>query len=738
MPPRKILVLTASSTDAERIRTDREMQTIQERLQQAAQRNRFSVVFRCAQPGKLLAVIEDEQPEIVHFSGHSTPEGLFFEDESGNNSQLIPTTVLALVFSHVRGIRCVLLNACHSDVHARAISQYVPYTIGMEGAILDKSAIAFSEAFYRGLGRGKSIESAFKRGYINALLCSPNEAPKLFRRNTPGFIAISLSLCQYLFLTTLEISRRLGNWLNSFLPSRRSFRFLSTAISIILAILIAGFILDALMNHETPGNSAVPAPRMSFGEKILLEDEGGNCNLSPPLLQNFNDAKEEGRRQMEQAMGSTQSKQLSYTKAAEQFDKALGECRNAPETRIYYNNANIGWEEAWTIAVVVPATESSDNAPGRASAMLRGFAQAQETFNAEASRSDGKKLRLLIIDDLDDPDTAKKIASDLVAEKHKYVAVVGHWTSNTSLAAAPIYSNGKLVFITPISITEKLAGYTYVYRVNATSKEGAGALAGYIRTAFLGNSSSPRKVIVFYDSQNEYSNELKLNFIKEVRAVQKSFGDELFFQFFRYFDPVVKQTVDLSSEADLSKFIDQTDFNQLKNEGVILALFPAFKSLDQALRVAETSKNNLPMLGDMANLYSTRTLEKGDFTQDMVLAPSWNVDCDPNSSFARESRRFWAIDENKGWVVDVNWATAMSYNAVQAVLQALRDSPDPQTIREKLDGDIFVGADRQRFRFYKGDADTKVWLVKVDRSISLSSPYKFVPIKLIDGGQCQN
>jgi AAA-like domain len=58
--------------------------------------------------------------------------------------------------------RCVLLNACYSEVQARAIAQHIPYVIGMNQAIGDTAAREFAVGFYDALGAGRDIEFAYR------------------------------------------------------------------------------------------------------------------------------------------------------------------------------------------------------------------------------------------------------------------------------------------------------------------------------------------------------------------------------------------------------------------------------------------------------------------------------------------------------------------------------------------------------------------------------------------------
>ena len=81
-------------------------------------------------------------------------------------------------------MRCILLNACYSEIQAIAISEHIDYVIGMNNAIDDKAAIAFAIGFYQGLGAGRTIESAYKLGCAQVRLQGIPEhlTPVLVRR----------------------------------------------------------------------------------------------------------------------------------------------------------------------------------------------------------------------------------------------------------------------------------------------------------------------------------------------------------------------------------------------------------------------------------------------------------------------------------------------------------------------------------------------------------------------------
>ncbi len=161
-----ILVLSAQPQGANPLRLDEEVRELRRGLERSRHRDDFRIEQRSALTAQdLRRALIDCQPQIVHFSGHGVGEdGLVFENEVGQ-IQLVSGTAIAQLFSIFADvIECVVLNACYSEVQAKAIAQYVPHVIGMKQAIGDRAAIEFSIGFYDGLLGGRSIRDAYKLG----------------------------------------------------------------------------------------------------------------------------------------------------------------------------------------------------------------------------------------------------------------------------------------------------------------------------------------------------------------------------------------------------------------------------------------------------------------------------------------------------------------------------------------------------------------------------------------------
>lgn len=163
----KILFLGASPIDEVRLRIDEEQRDIEHGLKLATLRDQFELKSQWAVTTKSLQqAILDEEPTIVHFSGHGSTSGIAIEDSLGN-ARLIENDALGSLFElFSEKIECVVLNSCHSESQAKEIAKHIPYVIGMKNSINDKTAIAFAVGFYTALGAGKDIPFAFKMGTV--------------------------------------------------------------------------------------------------------------------------------------------------------------------------------------------------------------------------------------------------------------------------------------------------------------------------------------------------------------------------------------------------------------------------------------------------------------------------------------------------------------------------------------------------------------------------------------------
>ncbi len=134
----------------------------------------------------------------------------------------------------------------------------------------------------------------------------------------------------------------------------------------------------------------------------------------------------------------------------------------------------------------------------------------------------GRRLELRIVDDSGRADVAIRVARVLVDDP-AVVAVVGHLTSGTSLAAARVYGEGRrpVVMISPSASSPDLSGVNpFVFRVCPTDLSHGAQLARYARQTL----GARRAGIIYID--DDYGRGLRLSFAAEFRRLGGTVVDE--------------------------------------------------------------------------------------------------------------------------------------------------------------------------------------------------------------------
>ncbi|MCU0542353.1 MAG: ABC transporter substrate-binding protein [Oscillatoriaceae cyanobacterium Prado104] len=444
---------------------------------------------------------------------------------------------------------------------------------------------------------------------------------------------------------------------------------------------------------------------------------GRRSNFSNPLPENATDAKPEignsvrssdaigqrlssGKKQLVPG-SSTTAKQSAikvfasgdYSAAIADFESSLRTNRNDPEALIYLNNARIGDRKAYGIAVAVPVSTNT----GIALEILRGVAQAQNEINQKGGIN-GTFLQVTIASDDDSPEIASQVAGAL-AQNPDILGVVGHFSSDTTLAASKIYQQNQLVAISPTSTSVQLSGVgNNIFRTVPSDRFAANALCRYMLAKL-----QKRSAAVFFNSSSSYSKSLKNEFTTAVYAD----GGQIVSEFdlgnsnFNAADSV-QQAIDKGAEA--------------------IMLASNASTIDQALQVVQANNKRLPLLaGDSA--YTAKTLQLGGAqATDMVLAVPWHILADPQSNFPQTSKQLWSGE--------VSWRTALAYDATQALIAGLERNPTRTGIQKTLSASAFsaTGASGAIQFLPSGDRNRAVQLVTIQPGNRTSYSYEFVPI----------
>lgn len=181
-----ILFLAANPKDTPQLRLDEEVRTIDEKLRQASLREKFDLKSHWAvRTTDIIDAMLRHAPDIVHFAGHGTKGDLVFENKAGL-SQPVSPEALAMLFEAAEGVRCVVMNACYSDLHADSVTKVVDCVMGMRAPISDEAALSFASGFYRSLGDGKTVQRAFNFGKAQIMLDGGDEQKTPHLRTRKG------------------------------------------------------------------------------------------------------------------------------------------------------------------------------------------------------------------------------------------------------------------------------------------------------------------------------------------------------------------------------------------------------------------------------------------------------------------------------------------------------------------------------------------------------------------------
>ncbi len=168
MATKTILIVAANPSDTGQLRLAAEVRDITEGLALSSRHHTFKIVNKWAvRPKDLQRAVLQHSPEFVHFSGHGVGEaGILLENDAGE-AQQVSGEALSLLFSLCPSVKCVLLNACYSEVQAEAIAEHVDYVVGMSNTIGDRAALKFAVGFYDALGFNRTVPDAYRFGRVS-------------------------------------------------------------------------------------------------------------------------------------------------------------------------------------------------------------------------------------------------------------------------------------------------------------------------------------------------------------------------------------------------------------------------------------------------------------------------------------------------------------------------------------------------------------------------------------------
>ncbi|MEM6448857.1 MAG: ABC transporter substrate-binding protein [Cyanobacteria bacterium P01_D01_bin.105] len=371
-----------------------------------------------------------------------------------------------------------------------------------------------------------------------------------------------------------------------------------------------------------------------------------------------------------------------YATAERELTATLAEQKNDPEALISLSNAKIADGEAYTIAAAIPANKEF---LGPALEIMRGVAQAQREIN-EAGGINGIPLKILIAGDKGAAAESFQTASELVANE-TVLGVVGHYSSDMTLAAAEAYETGQLPVISPTSTAEKISeAGDYVFRTVPSDRLAAAALARYVL-----NELNKTKAAVFYTADSAYSRSVRTEFTTELL----SNGGEVIADF-------------NVTEAGFSAGQALQDAKGAGAEVIMLALTEATDSA--SLQILSVNQGELPAVGG-DSLYDFDILDVGrEDAIGLTVSVPWHILSYQQTPFVQASQVLWGAA--------VNWRTVTAYDATVTLAAAIsQGGPTRQGIVEALSQSGFTvdGATNTVKFFPSGDRNQPSQLVTVTK-----------------------
>ena len=171
----KILFMAANPKNTQSLNLNTEYRTLQQEMRQGSQRDDYEwlpPIFAATLTAMMRGL--NQQPNVIHFSGHGLNKGLVLEDENAY-AQVVSNDMLDLLFKDLKGVvDIIVLNCCYSTAQAEFLSRIGCYVLGYNTPVGDKIAQSFAKGFYLGLSDGKNFMNALNAGRVLAM----GEQPK--------------------------------------------------------------------------------------------------------------------------------------------------------------------------------------------------------------------------------------------------------------------------------------------------------------------------------------------------------------------------------------------------------------------------------------------------------------------------------------------------------------------------------------------------------------------------------
>jgi ABC-type branched-subunit amino acid transport system substrate-binding protein len=371
-----------------------------------------------------------------------------------------------------------------------------------------------------------------------------------------------------------------------------------------------------------------------------------------------------------------------YEKATILFAKATNGDITDPVSRIFYNNAKARQrakkmnkpnsffifdffsQRSQTLKLAV--VTSIDSYEIGAKEVLRGVADAQEDFNSHQSYADSL-MEIVIANDGNEPEAAKKVAQDLLADS-TILGIMGHYASENTQKALEEYKKEEIAIVSSTSSSSILKGVNF-FRTIGNTKEAAKEYVMGIE------KSRSKNIAIFFVKGSEYSEQLKSDFMeaygKKIRDAPKISEVQMI------------DTIDIiDTEFDVKTKVT-TILNYSQPTAVLIFTSVGTNSL--GLEIAkEFTKNN--KYGKNIKLFVSMALSEtevqnrasSDLAKEiqMVRPCTYNEKPGFDNSYIKGSQIEGKKEEGAlaRWnLKEINWRTVTSYDAIRVFGKTFTD-----------------------------------------------------------------
>ena len=338
--------------------------------------------------------------------------------------------------------------------------------------------------------------------------------------------------------------------------------------------------------------------------------------------------------------------------AQKSFQQAKNTAPYDPIPLIYSNNAKaLSRSKSYKLAVVVPVDTHEETARN----MLRGVASAQKEFNEGRSDSDLPLLEIIIANDKNNREISQKVAQQLLNKE--VLAIIGHRSSGSSIAAADVYKKTEIAMISPTSSSTELDKYSFFFRTVVSNKQ---YVKDFYEYTIKECNQKNNKVWILYENKSEYSRNFKEKFENKAKNKIGIIPDDLNYFLARneqYIKKEIKNKIE-SNRIKCAILVPSTN-----TFSIALSFIHVHEELYKETKL---DKYDIKFLTGWP-LHNTQALKQDGFpiSQDLrIVVPTPPFNRNPKKTF----------DEQ--WGENISWRTYTSYDATKLLIDELKKLDD--------------------------------------------------------------